>query len=155
MEILLPLVDLLTLIFQELANYLKTPNGPSIGVDQLREDGFGEDKLFRCFVADAGDKLVGYALYYFNYSSWEGANIHLEDLYVSPSHRQKGYGLALWKRVANVAVARKCSRMDWVCVGWNKNSIEFYKSKGAVNMTDKDDWKLFRLSGESLERFVS
>ena len=142
-------------LFQELANFEKMPNGPKIDAETLRKDGFGEEKMFRCLVAADGDILVAYALYFFNYSTWEGVNVYLEDLYVTPTYRHKGIGTRLWRTVAQVAVDRKCNRLDWVCLGWNKQSIEFYKSKGSVNLTSDEDWNLFRLSGDNLRAFAN
>lgn len=142
-------------LFQELADYEQMPDGPRIGAETLRRDGFGAEKMFRCFVADTGDRLVGYALYCFIYSTWEGVSMYLEDLYVSPSHRGRGLGVGMWKEVARVAVNRGCNRLDWVCLGWNKKSIEFYESKGAVNVTAEEDWNLFRLTGDKLKKFAS
>jgi len=127
---------------------------PKIDVERLRKDGFGDEKLFHCFVADAGDKLVGYSLYFFSYSMCQGKCMYLEDLYVNQEYRKQGLGVGLWKKVAEVAVAKKCTQMDWVCLCWNKPSIEFYKSKGAVNITDKDGWNLYRLTGDSLKQLA-
>ncbi|XP_052800691.1 thialysine N-epsilon-acetyltransferase-like [Mya arenaria] len=141
-------------LIQELADYEKMPTGPKIGAETLRKDGFGPEKMFRCFVADDNANLVGYALYFFNYSTWEGVNVYLEDLYVTPSHRQQGVGVRLWKAVAKVAVERNCNRLDWVVLGWNKSSVEFYEAKGAVNLTQDEDWNLFRLTGDNLKAFA-
>lgn len=111
--------------------------------------------MFRCFVADDRGKLVGHAMFFFNYSAWEGVNVYLEDLYVTPSHRQLGIGTRLMQKVAQVAVDRKCNRLDWVCLGWNKRAIDFYKSKGAVNLTSDENWNVFRLCGEKLSAFAN
>ncbi|XP_045163340.2 thialysine N-epsilon-acetyltransferase-like isoform X1 [Mercenaria mercenaria] len=147
--------DQIITLIQELANFANMPNGPKLSADVLRKDGFGEEKMFRCLVACDGDCLVAYALYFFNYSTWEGVNLYLEDLYVTPAYRHRGIGTKLWRKVAQVAVDRKCNRLDWVCLGWNKQSIEFYKSKGSVNLTLDEDWNLFRLSGDNLRAFAN
>ena len=148
-------ISLVLKYIQELADYEQMSDGPKIDVDRLRDDGFGKEKFFRCFVADAGDKLVGYSLYFFSYSTWEGISMFLEDLYVNPEYRNLGLGIGLWKKVAEVAVAKKCKRLDWVCLCWNKTSIAFYKSKGAVNVTDKDGWDIYRLTGDNLKQFAA
>ncbi|KAL4229327.1 Diamine acetyltransferase 2 [Mactra antiquata] len=130
------------------------PNGPTLTADILRKDGFGEEKMFRCFVADDNGRLVGYALYFFNYSSWEGVNVYLEDIYVSPEYRHQEIGTRLWKSVAKVAAKKNCKRMDWVCLGWNTSAIEFYKSKGSINLTADEEWNVFRLCGNALKEFA-
>lgn len=142
-------------LLQELADYEKVPNGPKINAETLRNDGFGAERMFRCLVAQDGGFLVAYALYFFSYSTWEGVNVYLEDLFVKPSYRQRGIGTKLWRKVAQIAVDRKCNRLDWVCLGWNKRSIDLYLSNGAVNLTTDEDWNLFRLYGENLKAFAN
>lgn len=142
-------------LIQELADYENMPNGPRIKAETLRKDGFGEERLFRCLVAEDAGVLVAHALYFFNYSAWEGANVFLDDLYVTPSHRQRGIGTKLWREVAKVAVQKGCNRLDWVCLGWNTQAIEFYKSKGSRNLTAEQDWNLFRLTGDQLKSFAN
>ncbi|KAH3857540.1 thialysine N-epsilon-acetyltransferase-like [Dreissena polymorpha] len=144
----------IAVLIKELAEYEKMPHGPKIGAETLRQDGFGKERMFRCLVAEAEKKIVGYALYFFNYSTWEGVSVYLEDLYVTPSYRQQGIGIGLWKEVARVAVDRKCNRLDWVVLGWNTPSIHFYESKGAINLTQTEDWNLFRLKGDKLRAFI-
>jgi len=123
--------------------------------ETLRKDGFGVDKMFHCFVAEDTDlkKLVGYALFFYNYSTWEGANVYLEDLYVTPDYRHGGLGTRMWREVAKVAVERGCNRLDWVCLDWNKTSIDYYKSKGSTNLSETEGWNLFRLEGDKLKEF--
>ena len=94
-------------------------------------------------------KEVGFALFFHNFSTFLGrAGLYLEDLYVLPDHRGKGYGKALLQRLARVARERGCGRMEWWCLDWNRPSIDFYLSLGAEPMTD---WTVYRLSGATLE----
>ena len=99
------------------------------------------------FVMEEGQE-VGFALYFHNFSTWLGrAGIYLEDLYVMPEYRGRGYGKALLKQLAKTAVERGCGRLEWACLDWNTPSIEFYKSLGAIPM---DEWTVYRVTGETL-----
>lgn len=96
------------------------------------------------------EKPVGFALYFYNYSTWQGrCGLYIEDLYIQRPFRGKGYGKALIGHVASLAVEEGCARVEWVCLDWNKMSIDFYRSLGAVSM---DGWSTYRLSGEDLKR---
>ena len=91
---------------------------------------------------------VGFALFFHNFSTFLGrAGLYLEDLYVLPEHRGKGYGKALLRQLARIALQRGCGRMEWWCLDWNRPSINFYLSLGAEPMSD---WTVYRLSGETL-----
>ena len=101
--------------------------------------------LFIC----EGEKEVGFALFFHNFSTFLGrAGIYLEDLFVLPAYRNKGYGKALLKKLAQITVERGCGRLEWVCLDWNKPSIDFYLSLGAVPM---EEWTIYRLTGAALE----
>ena len=91
---------------------------------------------------------VGFALFFHNFSTFLGrAGIHLEDLFVMPEYRGKGYGKGLLKKLAQIAVERDCGRLEWACLDWNKPSIDFYLSMGAKPL---DDWTIYRLTGDEL-----
>ena len=93
-------------------------------------------------------KEVGFALFFHNFSTFLGrAGLYLEDLFVLPEHRGKGYGKAILQRLAAIALERGCGRMEWWCLDWNQPSIDFYRSLGAEPMSD---WTVYRLSGETL-----
>lgn len=95
------------------------------------------------------DKKVGFALYFHNFSTFLGkSGLYLEDLFVLPEYRGKGYGKALLRTLAYTAVERGYGRMEWSCLDWNEPSIAFYKSMGAVPM---DEWTVYRLEGKTLE----
>ena len=113
-----------------------------------------EEQLFRkknaevIFVMEDG-KEVGFALFFHNFSTFLGrAGLYLEDLYVYPEYRGKGYGKAILKQHAAIAVERGCGRMEWWCLDWNQPSIDFYRSLGAEPMSD---WTVYRLTGKTLE----
>ena len=97
-------------------------------------------------------KEVGFALFFHNFSTFLGrAGLYLEDLYVLPEHRGKGYGKAIFRRLASIARQRGCGRMEWWCLDWNAPSIAFYRSLSARPM---DEWTVYRLTGEDLERLA-
>lgn len=97
-------------------------------------------------------KEVGFALFFHNFSTFLGRRgLYLEDLYVRPAYRGKGYGKALLQKLAAIAVERGCGRMEWWCLDWNQPSIGFYKSLGAEPMSD---WTVYRLTGETLQNLA-
>ena len=117
-----------------------------------------EDQLFRkknaevIFAMEDG-KEVGFALFFHNFSTFLGrSRLYLEDLYVFPEYRGKGYGKALLRKLASLAVDRGCGRMEWWCLDWNQPSIDFYRSLGAEPM---NEWTVYRLTGETLERLAN
>lgn len=113
----------------------------------LEEWIFDKQKAEVVFAVVDGQE-VGFALFFHNFSTFLGrAGIHLEDLFVKPEFRGRGYGKALLKEVARIAVERGCGRLEWVCLDWNQPSIDFYESMGAKQLPE---WKIFRLTGETL-----
>ena len=113
----------------------------------LREWIFEKKKAEVLFVCE-GEKEVGIALFFHNFSTFLGrAGIYLEDLFVLPEYRGKGYGKALLRKLAQITVERECGRLEWACLDWNRPSIDFYRSLGAVPM---DEWTTYRLTGETL-----
>ena len=131
-----------------LADYEKMSDQVVATEELLREWIFEKRKAEVLFVCDGG-KEVGFALFFHNFSTFLGrAGIYLEDLYVFPEYRGRGYGKALLKKLAQIAVERGCGRLEWSCLDWNQPGIDFYLSLGAVPM---DDWTMYRLTGETLE----
>ena len=117
----------------------------------LREWVFEKQKAEVLFVCD-GDHEVGFALFFHIFSTFLGcAGIYLEDLFVLPEYRNKGYGKGLLKKLAQITVERGCGRLEWSCLDWNKPSIDFYLSLGAVPM---DEWTTYRLTGKTLEELA-
>ena len=136
-----------------LAEYEREPDAVRIGEDQLRRDGFGPHPLFECLIAEDDDgEASGFALYFPIYSTWRGASIHLEDLFVVPAHRGHGLGKALLQRVASIAVERGCARLQWDVLDWNQPAIDFYQSRGAVML---ESWRIMRITGVKLQRLAA
>merc|ERR1711894_239922 len=150
------LKEILKLI-QELADYEKMPNGPKLTEKDLEEHGFGPRPYFECLVVfepSKPDVLIGFVLFFYIYSTWEGPSVFMEDLYVTPASRGQGLGTKLWQGVVQAGLDKNCKRCQWNCLDWNKPSIEFYKSKGAIDLTETEGWLSFRLTREQMESFV-
>lgn len=109
-----------------------------------------EKKLVEVIFAEAEGDTVGFALFFQNFSTFVGrAGLYLEDIFVKPQYRKKGYGKAIFRKLAQIAVERGCQRFEWVCLDWNQPSIDFYRSMGAVPM---DEWTIYRLSGDAIRK---
>ena len=109
---------------------------------------FGDDAVIECVIAREGEKPVGFALFFHNFSTFLGRKgLYLEDLFVQPEYRGKGYGKALLKHLAALAVARNCGRFEWSVLDWNTPSIAFYESMGANVLPD---WHIVRATGDAL-----
>ena len=130
-----------------LAEYEKL-SGEVVATEALLEEWiFDKGKAEVIFAVEDG-KEVGFALFFHNFSTFLGrAGIYLEDLFVLPECRGRGYGTALLKKLAALAVERGCGRLEWSCLDWNSPSIGFYKAIGAVPM---EEWTVFRVAGETL-----
>ena len=140
-------------LIYELAVYEKAPEEVKATVESIRESLFGEKPVANCHVAEVDGTVVGIAIWFLNYSTWLGKpGIYLEDLFVQPEHRKQGLGKEFMKVLAKVCVENNYERFQWWVLDWNKPSIDFYKSIGAVPM---DEWTVFRLSGDDLKKFAS
>ena len=140
-------VGLILQFIRELADYEKMLSEVVADEATLEEWIFDKQKAEVIFALE-GEKEVGFALYFHNFSTFLGrAGIYLEDLYVKPEYRGKGYGKAILKKLASIAVERGCGRLEWWCLDWNNPSIDFYRSLGAEPM---DDWTVYRIAGETL-----
>lgn len=140
--------DILAMI-RGLAEYERLAHECVATEEGLRESLFGERPAAEVIFARAGGERVGFALFFTNYSTFLGrAGIYLEDLFVRPEHRGRGYGKALLVHLARLAVERRCGRLEWAVLDWNTPAIEFYKSLGAVPM---HEWTVFRVTGPALE----
>ena len=132
---------------RSLAKYEKMEDEVVATEALLREQLFEKKKAEVLFVMDGGTE-VGFALFFHNFSTFLGrAGIYLEDLYVRPAYRGRGYGKALLRELAHITVNRGCGRLEWSCLDWNQPSIDFYKSIGAVPM---DEWTVYRAAGDTL-----
>jgi GNAT superfamily N-acetyltransferase len=106
-------------------------------------------KVAEVIIAEYEGEAVGYALFFYNFSTFLGRpGIYLEDLYVTPEMRGKGFGKIILSYLAKLVVERDCGRLEWACLDWNEPSIKFYKGLGAISM---EDWSVYRLTGEALE----
>lgn len=140
-------VPLILDFIKQLAEYEKMSDQVVATPDILNEWLFDKNRAEVIFALE-GDKEVGFALFFHNFSTFLGrSGLYLEDLFVKPEYRDKGYGKGLLATLAKIAAERGCGRFEWVCLDWNKPSIDFYKSMGAVSM---DDWTIYRLAGDSL-----
>jgi GNAT superfamily N-acetyltransferase len=132
----------------ELAEYERQPEDCHVTGEQLHTAMFGPAPALFGLVAERDGEPVGYALWFLNFSTWEGVHgIYLEDLYVRPSARGSGLGKALLTRLTRIAVERGYARVEWSVLDWNTPSIDFYRRLGAVAM---DEWTVYRLTGEAL-----
>jgi len=135
-------------LIRQLAIYEREPDAVVATEADLLRDGFGAHPLFHCLIAEWDGASAGFALYFFNYSTWRGRpGIHLEDVFVRPEFRGKGIGKALLVRVAAIAVGNQCARFQWDVLDWNQPAIDFYHSLGAKFMSE---WRIMRVSGEAL-----
>lgn len=143
--------DLILYFIKELALYEKMLDEVVADEKTLEEWIFDKQKAEVIFVTE-NEKEVGFALFFHNFSTFLGrAGIYLEDLFVLPEFRGRGYGKALLKRLAAIAVERGCGRLEWWCLDWNKPSIDFYLSLGAEPMSD---WTTYRITGDTLKRMA-
>ncbi len=135
-----------------IAKYEKMENEVEATVELLEEQLFDKGRAEVIFAMEDG-KEVGFALFFHNFSTFVGrGGLYLEDLYVYPEYRGKGYGKALFLELVRIANERKCGRMEWVCLNWNTPSIKFYRSMGAVAL---DEWTTYRLTEGAIERLTN
>ncbi len=136
---------------KDIAEYEKMSDQVVNSEELLLDWVFEQKRAEVIFVLEDG-KEVGFALFFHNYSTFVGrSGLYLEDLFVKPEYRGKGYGKALITKLAEIAVERNCGRMEWTCLDWNKPSIDFYLSLGATPM---DEWTTYRLSGDGLKNLA-
>ncbi|THJ67396.1 GNAT family N-acetyltransferase [Arthrobacter echini] len=141
-------VPVILQLIHDLAVYEREPDAVRNTADALRDALFGEQPTIYAHVIEADGAVQGFALWFLNYSTWEGVNgIYLEDLYVRPEARGAGLGKALLAHLASIAAERGYARVEWSVLNWNEPSIRFYESLGATNQTE---WSTFRLTGDAL-----
>lgn len=139
-------------LIHALAHYEKASHEVLATGEDIKHSLFTDHPTAFCHVADENGKVVGFALWFLNYSTWLGKpGIYLEDLFVLPEWRGKGFGKALMKKLAMIALERGYERFQWWVLDWNQPSIDFYKEIGAEAM---DEWTVFRLSGKALQEFA-
>ena len=141
-------IPLILNFIRGLAEYEKMSDEVVADEKTLEEWIFDKQKAEVIFALE-GENAVGFALFFHNFSTFLGrAGIYLEDLFVLPEYRGKGYGKALLKKLAAIAVERGCGRLEWCCLDWNQPSIDFYRSFGAIPM---NGWTTYRLAGDTLK----
>jgi GNAT superfamily N-acetyltransferase len=137
---------------QALADYERAPEAVVATQADLLRDGFAPSPFYCCLIADFDGQPAGFALYFFDYSTWLGRpGIYLEDLFVYPELRGRGIGKLLLEKVAAIAVEKGCARLKWAVLDWNTPAIDFYRAMGAEFM---DEWRNVRVSGEALARLA-
>ena len=141
-------IPLILQFIRDLAEYEKLLDEVVADDATLEEWIFDQKKAEVIFAMEKG-KEVGFALFFHNFSTFLGrAGLYLEDLFVLPEYRGKGYGKQILQKLAAIAVERKCGRLEWWCLDWNQSSIDFYLSLGAEPMSD---WTVYRISGDTLQ----
>jgi len=135
-----------------LAVYEREPDAVSATEEGLLRDGFGPNPFYSCLIAEHGGKPAGFALYFFNYSTWMGRpGLYLEDLFVEVEFRGLGIGKALLQRVAAIAIEMNCPRLQWEVLDWNTPAVDFYRAMGAEFL---DEWRNVRITGEALAQLA-
>ncbi len=135
-------------LIHDLATYERAPDEVTATEEQLNEVLFGDRPAAEVVLALEGDAPVGFAVFFHNFSTWLGRpGLYLEDLFVKPEERGKGYGRALLVHLARIARDRGCGRMEWAVLDWNEPAIQFYRALGARPM---DEWTVFRLKRDEI-----
>jgi GNAT superfamily N-acetyltransferase len=139
-------------LIRALATYERAPNEVTATEKGLTEVLFGKKPAAEVLLAFENETAVGFAVFFYNFSTWLGRpGIYLEDLFVRPEDRGKGYGRALLIHLAKIARERGCGRMEWAVLNWNEPAIEFYRKLGAKPM---DEWTVFRLTHDGIARLA-
>ncbi|MFT4552224.1 MAG: GNAT superfamily N-acetyltransferase [Chlamydiales bacterium] len=145
-------IPLILEFIKEIAAYEKLSHQVTATETILEESLFGETPQAKVFFGEEEGIPVSYAVYFFNFSTFDGRHgLYLEDLFVKPEHRGKGYGKALLKHLGKIAKEKGCLRMEWSVLDWNKSAIDFYESLGAKPM---DGWTVYRCTGEALQELA-
>jgi GNAT superfamily N-acetyltransferase len=142
-------VGIVLQLIHDLALYEKAPNEVEATERELLETIFSSDPKVFCDLVEVDGEIVGMAIWFLNYSTWQGKHgIYLEDLFIKPEYRGRGYGKALLRHLAKICDERGYGRFQWWVLDWNSPAIEFYRSLGAVAM---DEWTVYRVSGRALK----
>jgi GNAT superfamily N-acetyltransferase len=142
-------VGIILQLIHDLAHYEKAPNEVEATEKELLATIFIDNPKVFCDVVDVDGEIVGIAIWFLNYSTWQGKHgIYLEDLFIKPKYRGHGYGKALLKHLAKICDEKGYGRFQWWVLDWNSAAIEFYRNLGAVAM---DEWTVYRVSGNALK----
>lgn len=139
-------------LIKELATFELEPEAVVVTADDLMRDGFGNQPLFHCFVAEVNAEIVGMALVYPRYSSWKGPTVHLEDLIVKESMRGTGLGSALFAEVIKYGRQKGVRRIEWNVLDWNEPAIKFYEKNGAKVLRD---WDVAQMDEQGIENYIA
>jgi GNAT superfamily N-acetyltransferase len=146
-------VPIILELIRDLATYERAPHDVTATEEQLTDVLFGEKRAAEVLLAFEGDTPIGFAVFFHNFSTWVGRpGLYLEDLFVRPEHRGKGYGRALLVYLAGIARDRGCGRMEWAVLDWNAPAIDFYKKLGAAPL---EEWKIFRLTHDGIAKLAA
>lgn len=149
-------------MIMELATHEKVVDQVKVTQRDLEQDGFSKNPFFHGIIAEVpeqhrskeGHTKIGYALYFFSYSSWKGRAVYMEDLYVMPDFRGKGIGKALMSKVAQLGMAAGCNQLNFTVLDWNKSSLDFYLSQGCSDVTSDLGYHYMSCNGPALERLA-
>ena len=139
-------------LVQELAVYEREPDAVIINKRTFKEHGFGKKPLFKCFVAELNEQVVGIALFYSRYSTWKGPTLHLEDLIVTKEMKGKGIGSMLYTAFLEYADKAGVERVEWSVLDWNLTAITFYQKSGAKVLSD---WRIVQMDKKSIQNYVA
>lgn len=139
-------------LIKELAVFEKEPDAVVVTADDLVNDGFSENPLFKTFVAEVDNAIIGVALYYYRYSTWKGKTIHLEDLVVKENKRGTGAGFALYSEIIKQGKRDNVRRIEWNVLDWNTNAITFYEKSGAKVLKD---WYVVQMDEQGIDTFLN
>lgn len=139
-------------LIKELAHFEKESNAVLVTVEDLEKDGFSEQPLFKLFVAEMGNEIVGMALFYQRYSTWKGPTIHLEDLIVTEEKRGLKIGSSLYKKVIEYGYNIGVKRIEWAVLDWNEPAIAFYESTGATVLRD---WDTAQIHWDEMKKYLN
>lgn len=144
-------VDAIVGLIGQLAEFEKLTHLMQVTPEKLYPHLFGDKPVAEAMVAEQGGRIVGFALFFTNFSTFLAQpGLYLEDLFVEPAQRSKGIGKAMLTRLARLAAERGCGRFEWSVLDWNEPAIRFYEHMGATVMPD---WRICRIAGEALEAF--
>ena len=146
-------VPIILQLIRDLATYERAPDEVVATEEQLIDVFFGDRPVAEVLLAFEEESPVGFAVYFYSFSTWLGRpGLYLEDLFVKPENRGKGYGRALLVELAKIARDRGCGRMEWAVLNWNEPAIKFYRALGAKPM---DEWTVFRLTREEIAQLAN
>ncbi|XP_007507468.2 spermidine/spermine N(1)-acetyltransferase-like protein 1 isoform X2 [Monodelphis domestica] len=149
-------------LIKELAAYGNSPDAVKLTLLDLLKDGFGDHPFYYCLIAEVPDDAeltgtltVGFAMYYFTYDPWIGKLLYLEDFYVMEPFRGLGIGSEILKKLSQIAITNRCSCMNFLVVIWNQTSTEYYTRRGALDLTTREGWHLFRFERKELLKMAN